>query len=285
MNTIIALGGAACNIAEKFLQYPQYSVYLIDSEKRKTEANFKKIAARDSHEEYEKRCPAMKSFFKNIKGSVLFIVTGSGDISGASLKILSYLKHCRINILFIRPDLDLRSDGQAMQNKIVFQILQQYARSGTFERLYVVDNLNLESILGELPVIGYYEKLNYLVSSTVHMLNIYSNINSVINTFSTPLKIARISTFGLIDVSTGEEKLFYDLQYPREKLYFYAINEEKLISDSSLMRTVTKQVKDKSSEKLNVSYGIFSTNYDQDYGYVISHATYIQENKELDFTT
>ena len=132
MNTIVALGTAACNIAEGFLQYPQYDVYLIDSEKRKTEANFKKIPARSSHEEYENKCPAMKSFFKNIKGSVLFIVTGSGTISGASLKVLSYLRHCRINVLYVKPDLDLLTKDDITQNKIVFKILQQYARSGAF---------------------------------------------------------------------------------------------------------------------------------------------------------
>ena len=278
MDTIIGLGEAGCNIAEEFLQYPQYSVYMIDSVKRKTKAKFKKIVERQSHEEYESRCPSMKTFFKDIKGSVLFVLGGSGMITGASLKILSYLKDCKINVLFVKPDLALMTESKRTQHKIVFQVLQQYARSSVLERIYVVDNVKLESILGELPVIGYYEKINSLVASTVHMLNVYTNINSVMNTFSPPRGSARISTMGLLDTETGVEQTFYDLEHPREKLYFYAINHDKLLSTGSLMRKITGQVKAKAADKLRTSYGIFSTNYEQDYGYVICHATYIQES-------
>ena len=280
MDTVIGLGAAGCNIAEGFLNHEQYKVYLVDSEKRKTKAKFKKIVARDSHEEYEEKCPPMKAFFKEVKGSVLFVTSGTGDISGAALKILSFLKHCRINILYNKPDLDLVSETKKIQNRVTFQILQEYARSNVFERLYVVDNLKVENILGDVPIIGYFEKLNSLVVSTVHMLNVYSNINSVMNTFSAPGPTTRISTLGILDATSGEEKLFYDLSYPREKLYFYAINHDKLLSDSSLMRTITKQVKEKGDERLQVSYGIFSTNYEEDYGYVISHATYVQESEK-----
>lgn len=279
MDTIIGLGNAGCNLAEEFLQYPQYKVYQIDSEKRKTEANFKKMVARDSHELYEEKCPSMKSFFKNVKGSVLFIIGGSGDISGACLKILSYLQHCKINILYIKPDLAVLPVKKKIQNKIVFQILQQYARSALFEKMYIADNAKLESILGEVPVIGYYDKLNSLLASTVHMLNVYSNINSVMNTFTPSGPTSRISTLGILDPETGKEQLFYDLEYPREKLYFYAINHDKLLSDNSLMRTITGQVKNKTEENVQISYGIFSTNYEEDYGYTIAHATYIQENE------
>lgn len=278
MDTIIGLGEAGCNIAEEFLKYPQYNVYMIDSAKRKTEAKFKKLVARDSHEEYESKCPSMKAFFKDVKGSVLFVLGGSGMITGASLKILSYLKKCKINILFVKPDLSLMTENKIIQHKIVFQILQQYARSSVLERMYVVDNVKLENILGELPVIGYYEKINSLVASTVHMLNVYTNINSVMNTFSPPRESARISTLGLLNPETGIEQTFYDLQHPREKLYFYAINHDKLLSNGSLMKTITGQVKSKAEEKLRTSYGIFSTNYEQDYGYVICHATYVQES-------
>ena len=167
MDTIIGLGEAGCNIAEEFLQYPQYEVYTIDSTKRDTQAKFKKLIVRSSHEEYEDKCPSMKSYFKDVRGTVLFILGGSGAISGATLKILSYLKNCKINILFVKPDLALMTEHKRTQHKIVFQVLQQYARSSVLERMYVVDNLKLESILGELPVIGYYEKINSLVASTV----------------------------------------------------------------------------------------------------------------------
>jgi len=96
------------------------------------------------------------------------------------------------------------------------------------------------------------------------------------STFSTLPVSTKISTLGIVDVETGQENLFYDLAHPREKLYYYAINEEDLQKESGLFKKIINQVKSKSEPGVRSSYSIFSTRYDDNYVYTIHHTSLIQ---------
>lgn len=276
METIIGLGNAGCNVAKAFTKYPQYSVYGIDSEYHEL-PNFKRIATCKTHEEYEEHCPDLSSFFREAKPPYLFVLGGGGVISGASLRVLEQLNSKDIHVLFIKPDTSLLTDVGRMQNKIVFQILQQFARSAMLERLFIVDNAKLRDIIKNVPVVGYYEKLNDLVVSTIHMINVFNNTKPEINTFSAPTVTARISTFGLVDLENGEEKIFYDLEMCREKRLYYSIRREQLTEDGALLSMIIDQVKQYNNDGMKASYGIYSNEYKQNYVYSLSHSTLIQE--------
>lgn len=278
---IVGLGAAGCNIAAEFAKYPQYNSFFIDSEKRKEE-NFLQIAKKISHEEYEGKTRLKKAFFDKIKGETLFVVAGAATVSGLSLRILEKLKHLNPSILYIKSDVSLLPDVRKKQEHVVFHVLQQYARSTLFKKMYVVDNMKLEEILGDVPIKGYYDYLNNLIVSTMHMINVYKNSESEMNTFSTNIKSARIATFGVVDPDTGEEKMFYNLEAPREKMYYYAINEEQLENDGGLYKKITNQVKDKvEDERMKVSYGIYATDYEENYAYSVACASLIQEQNIL----
>lgn len=277
MGTIVGLGQAGCNITKLFSQYPQYETFYIDSEAREEE-NFLKITKQDNHELYDAKTRLKKAFFDKIRGPVVFVLGGSGDVSGACLRILEKMKNLDLYVLYIKPDTELLSEVKKKQEKVVFHILQQYARSGLLKRMFIVSNPSVEEILGDVPVIGYHDKLNNLIVPTMHMINVYSNIKPEMSTFSEPVETARISTFGFADIETGEEKLFYDLNMPREKVFYYAINEEQLQSSGNLYKKITTQLKDKSeNENVKISYGIYSTQYQQNYVYCVAHATLVQE--------
>lgn len=278
---IVGLGSAGCNIASKFAEYPQYTSFFIDSEKRDDE-NFLQVAKKTSHEDYESKTRLKKAFFDKIKGETLFIVAGAATVSGLSLRILEKMKHLKPSILYIKSDTSLLPDIRKKQENVVFNILQQYARSTLFEKMYIVDNTHIEQILGEVPIRGYYDHLNSLIVSTMHMINVYKNSNTEMDTFSTNIESARIATFGVVDVDTGEEKLFYSLDTPREKMYYYAINEERLKNDGSLFKKITNQVREKTTdERMKVSYGIYATNYEENYAYSVACASFIQEQNIL----
>jgi len=218
----------------------------------------------------------MTNFFKDVYGDVLFVVGGSGNISGAALSILQYIKHCNINILYIRPDLESISVTKTKQEWVAFNVLQEYTRSGAFSRIYLVDNSKVEENLGNVPVIGYYDKLNSMIVSSLHMINIYNHIEPVVDTFSKPLAGRRISTIGFYDTKNNENKLFYLLDNVGEIRYYYAINKEKLETDGDILKKIRKQIK----SKTETSYGIFSTNYDQDYVYTVANSSEIQRQKK-----
>ena len=174
MKSIIGLGKAGCNIADSFSQYPQYKIYKIDKN-LEDEKNCFSFPECKTLEEYESKCPSFKKFFRYVKGEILFI-TSCGKISAATLRILEQIKHkCKISILYVRPDQTLLPDVKSKNNNLIFGVLQQYARSSLFERIYLVDNVRLSEIVGDVPLREMYDRINQLISSTIHMINVFKN--------------------------------------------------------------------------------------------------------------
>ena len=278
METIIGLGNAGCNITKAFSQYPQYDCFYIDSESRK-EDNFLKISKRTTHEKYESSFPVRKTeeFLKKAKKPTLLVVGGSGTISGCSLRILELLKKKKPHILYLKPDQATLSLERKLQDNAVYGVLQEYARSGLVERMFIVDNTKLEEVLGDVPILSYYDNLNHLLVSTMHMANIYTNTKPIESSFFGLHKTSRIATFGMMNLETSQENLFFDLKYPRDKTIFYAINKGNLENDGSLFRKIKQQVNHFASDNLNVSYKIFSTTYEDDYVYSMNYSSFIQK--------
>ena len=278
---IIGLGEAGCNIAECFKIYPQYNIYKIDTGLKKAKGVYA-LKHQDNSEAYEKTIPSLhRTFLKGVMHDILFI-TSCGNVSGASLQLLNQLhkKNCKISVLYIKPDESSLSKEKKLQNNLMFNVFQEYARSAMFERLYLVDNLKMSEIVGDVPVREYFNQINQTIASTMHMVNVFDNQKSVMDTFSKPVETARISTFGLVEYDKGEEKMFFDLDMSREKRYYYAVPEKTLDSDGTLIKNIKKHVKNNlEHDRMNNSYAIYSTDYEEIYVYCVSNSTLIQKNK------
>ena len=287
---IIGLGKAGCAIAENFSQYPQYNIFKIDvgvendfdfigqyedAEVKKKAYSVKK---QKGPEEYEAKTPSFKAFFGNVEGDTLFIVGGSGDISAMSLHIMEQIKDkCDIDILYIAPDKTLLSEKRKMHEKVTYNVLQQYARSAAIRRIYLVSNPQVESIIGEVPIMGYFDKLNDFIVSTFHMINVFRNADPVMGALRDPAQTRRISTVGIYDMEKDEEKLFFLLDTPRESCYIYSVGERRLREDGALHKQIVTQMKGKTNDETpDVSFGVFSTNYENDYCYVLAYSPNIQ---------
>lgn len=280
MKNIIGLGAAGCNLANAFEAFKFYKIYRIDTSESgpiRAGTRFFHIKKYKNPESYEEHIPDLKSFFRGLKGDILFIVGGSGNISNASLVILEQIKHCNINVMYIKPDLSFLSKEALLQERVVYNVFQQYARSGVFNKLILIDNLAVEKILDGAPIIGYYEKLNEVISSTFHMINIYKKIEAVNTTFSSVPDGAKISTIGIVDPETNETKLFFPLDNISDSLYYYAFNEEKLKNSKNIFNNIKNNIKAKDSLSARKAYGIYATNYEQDYAYIEAYTSIIQE--------
>ena len=197
MDTVIGLGKAGCAIADKFAQYPQYKTFKIDSEGLDPKSkNCHLLKKQDSPEKYEKTVRSMKTFFAKTTDNILFVLSGSGMISGASLQILKNLRGKKVNILYIKPDMEFLGHMNILQERVVRNVLQEYTRSGVFNRIFLVDNKKVEEVLGDVPIIGYYDRLNELIVSTIHMVNIYDHQKAIHATPFDKADTTRISTFG-----------------------------------------------------------------------------------------
>jgi hypothetical protein len=276
MDTVIGLGKAGCAIADKFSQYPQYKIFKIDIENiAENKKNEKLLKKKTSPEQYEASVPSMRTFLKPSTDDVLFVLSGSGAISGTSLRILEQLSKMKktINVLYIKPDVEFLGANNKAQERLVRNVLQEYARSGKLERLYLVDNKLVESVIGEVPVFGYYDRLNDLIASTLHMVNLYNHQSPVHSTSFEPSEITRVSTLGVIDTESGEEKLFFLLDNASEKCYYYAINQKTLETDGTLMKKIINNINNntKEEEGIKTAFRIHSTSYEQDYAYIVAN--------------
>ena len=285
MQTIIGLGQAGCNIADKFSQYPQYTVYKIDVGLKKKPRHYA-LKQHDHPEQYEANCPNLSRFFKGVSDDEILFITSCGFVSAASLRILEVLKkkNCKISILYVKPDISLLPQLKVLNEKVLFGVLQEYARSNVFERIYLADNAVLTEIIGDVPIREYHDRLNEMIVSVIHMVNVYNHSKPEISTFAEPVPTARMSTLGLVNFNEGEEKLFFDLDSPREKRYYYAIPEEQLKTDGTLMKKITEQLKNSIQyDKMKVSYGVYSTGYDVPYVYCVANSSVVQNvNFRLD---
>jgi hypothetical protein len=277
MDAVIGLGNAGCNIADEFAKYPQYKTYKIDVGLEKTKTTFP-LEEQKKVENYESKLPNLKYFFRGLRGEILFVVGGGGKVSSASLAILKHLKNkCKINVLYVRPTLGVLNEQQSKLQRMAFGVFQEYARSGVFERLYVVSNEEIEYMLGGISIKNYYNKINEIIVSTLHMINVYKNNKSLTNTYGDLPLGARITTIGMYDEVEKEDKMFFSLDNVSDVVYYYAYNKDRLETDSRLMTVIKENIEQNKSENIRATYGVYETDYEQDYVYSLYHTSEIQQ--------
>ena len=282
MDAVIGLGAAGCAVAEKFSQYPQYEIFKIDAGLEPSVRNYS-LPEQASSEDYESSCPDMTDFFSELdeKTNVTFIIGGGGKVAGASLRILEKIRHCRLNVLYITPDIALMGGKKYILNRISFHVLQEYARSGLLDKMMLVYNPSVENILGNLPVRGYYDAINNTLVSTIHMVNVFSNTESVFQNVSDSEEHLRICSFGVVNPETGEEKMIFPLDKIREKVYYIGISESSL-EDGDYFKTLKDRMKEKAKEEnVKISFQINETKYEQNYTYFVAYVDEPQNENNL----
>jgi len=279
---LIGIGSSGCAVVDILSKHPQYNIFKIDFDLKgkKKDGEFSFPHA-DTPEDCETVCPSMKYFFKDLSGSTTVFVSGSDLLCAASLKILQEIQNkAQITLVYMRPDIDLIDHTSRMLDRVAFNIFQEYARSGLFDRLFLISHELLTAAVGEVPVTEFQGKLTELLASTFHMVATMENTAPVYGNHTAPIDIARISTMGMLDAESEEESLLYQLQYPREKTFYYLIPRETLNSDEKLMTKILKQVKQRvKDDKIKLNFGVYETDYDQSYIYVVSSSSIIQGRK------
>ena len=212
---IIGLGNGGSQIATTFADLPDYSSSTIfridceDQEIKKPNCVDILITRQPKAEDYDANPPNIKKYFKKIKGEVLFIVAGAGSIAMASLSILEQLKSREITVIYIKPDIEFLGAEAKIREKVIYNVFQEYARSGLFKRLYLVSNTKVEQAMGGVSIISYFDKINKTIVNTFHTMIALHNLKPVTSTFSEMSIGTRISTFGIVDAENNEEKLFF----------------------------------------------------------------------------
>ena len=275
---IIGLAGAGSRVAKYFEGHEQYKVFYIDDEEHGNQTT--KVEKQHHPEAYEANPPDFTHLLQQLGGDdVIIFINGASYLSALALILAETIKEHKITLVYIQPDTTMLNTTRKLNEKVIFNVLQELTRSGRFERIYLFDNQTIEDIIGDVPVIGYWDKINEVIGSTVHMINVYYNNTPVMGGIEMPADACRISVVGTKSLETGEEKMFFPLDNARESCYIYGINKNKLRESNDLLKNIKEDLKSRLTETLNVSFGIFPTSYDRDIGYVVKHTSFIQ-NKQ-----
>jgi hypothetical protein len=275
MISLVGIGSFCSELVNKFSSYPQYEVYSIDTSDN--ECNTFVMPEFKNSEEYEKKCSKeLKDFIVDKNDEISVFVDGSEPISGIILAFLENFKKRKINVYYVRSDLELMGNIEKLQDKITFSILQEYTRSGLFKTFVAFDKINLEKILNQVSILEMNDQLTNLISSTSHYINIYSNIKPILSNNIELSDITRIQTYGLSEIGTTEVKWFFELNNIEEIVYYFAINSNTLKKEKNLLQTIKSQIKEKQKENVKILFHIYETNYQENFVYCVAKTKFIQ---------
>jgi hypothetical protein len=269
MITLVGLGSTGTKIVQKLSVHSQYKTVTIDSGKEIKEYN--------SPEEYEKKCPSFKKLFKQVTEEVYLFLSASGNISGACLRILEQLKGKNINVVCISSDpVSLSSVGNLQQN-LVSGVLQEYARSGLIQNLYLIDNAKIEDMIEDVSLEDYWDQINETICYVFHTYMYFCNTKPVMSLGHLEQELANIHTFCILK-NNEDKKNFYDIKYVTNELYFFSYNKK---TDKNLLKKVKNFIQENSKNKKIGAY-IYETNEEN----LVTYArisTQITQTKKSDF--
>ena len=277
MISVLGIGNAGARIAEKFKSTKNYNVFTLSSETERSSKYKFKLKSYDSPEQYEQNIPNVKKFLSNIDDHVQVFIVGSSFSSNYSLGILEQIKDKKVDVFFIKPDADLLTGVPKLVDKVVYSVLQEYARSGLFNSFTILSNVMAEKHLGDIPIKSYYDKINQYFFTAVHYINYFTHAEPEIGVISKPLEINKIRTFGAVNLKNLDEKWFFELDMDRDICYYLCINKDRLENEGGLHKKIVDMLKDKPKNAFRkISYAIYETEF-QDFGFCVAHTNAIQQ--------
>lgn len=291
--TLLCLGEAAYNIGVELKNFGLYDLLYIGDNELEADENvllpkYENNKNNDlfAHEQYDALDVTQYDISSKVSDEIIMITCGASDVSGAALNILAELKDKSINILYVKPDIDFIPEIKAMQHRVTFGVLQQYARSGLVDGIYIVDNIELEKIIGEVSINEYYSKIN---STIAQVFGSYIFCLKRRPAFGKPIGSSfgttRIHTVGFADDEMNEV-LFYDLKnvsekgniFPLEIKFYFVIGQKKLDEDKTLMLKIKTGMKQKKEKFGDIKYEIHSGEDQEEYAVVIISTSFVQED-------
>ena len=277
MYSVIGIGGVGCRIAKCFSEYPQYNVICVDDQSSGIKDQII-VPKQKTPEEYEESFKNLTKAKKDkIKDNVVVVLCGASLVSSIALRLLYQIRNKNITVICVRPEQDLMGETKQSQEKVIYSVLQEYTRSGIFDRIYLTSNSQMDSLVEDASIKEYYPAINKMIASVFHMVMVFDHQDPVISNFSNTNEARRICTLGILDIEKSTETLFFPFEDAMETRLYYGISKETLKSDKSLQRNIIKLIKDKNKELCKYSYGVYETQYDWDFCYTKYFSSKVQD--------
>ena len=277
MYTVIGIGGVGCKVAKCFSAYGQYSILCVDDAPTgwKEQVLVPKQRRPEDYEESFKGLPKAKK--DKIKDNVIVVLSGASLVSSISLRMLYQLRDKSITVLCIRPEKDLMDVTKSAQERVIFSVLQEYTRSGLFERIYLTSNSEIDKLVEDASIKEYYPAINKMIASVFHMIMVFDHQEAVVSNFSEINEARRVCTLGILNIEDGSETKFFSCDNIMDTRLYYGISKDTLNSDKNLQRNIIKLIKDKNEELCKYSYGVYETQYNWDFCYAKYFSSKVQD--------
>jgi len=281
LDKVIGLGKLGCAIAEELTAYPEYRIYKIDGDI--DERGSLSIGEHGDMASFEANVDSdeVSVYLRSIKkgDEVLFVLQGGEPISGATLKILETIKDVNLNVLYICPDRQMISETQKRDDKIAFMILQEYARSGKFQNMFLVDKTKVEELAGHVPINEYEKTISYFISYVVAMINFFKNTKPILANPISPPNIARLVSYGVSSLDEGNSaiNLLFPLAETKDIHFYYGIPKKELSEDATLVRRIKEHVKSYKTEDVSTSFSVYETTLESKMVLCVAYSSKIQD--------
>jgi len=284
MISLIGIGEAGCNVVSLFENHKEYNCFLFSPDQENTKYT-RKLSKVAKAEDCEGKAPKLSSHKTKeaIQDRVQVFLCGSSFSANYTLAILQQIKDREIDIFYIKPDVDLLIGDVRLQERAIFGILQEYARSGLFKSFTILSNPSIEKTIGEIPIKKYFHTINKSIYYAVHYLNVFDHTTALVGNLSKPSDVQRIRSVGIVSVDKLTENWYYKLEEDRDVAYYLCIANERLETDGKLHSRVVESLKNKPRNAFkNVTYGIYESPYETDFGFCVAHTNFVQGQKLLD---
>jgi len=284
MISLIGIGEAGCNVVSLFENHKEYNCFLFSEGQENTKYT-RKLSKVAKAEDCEGKAPKLSSYKTEeaIQDRVQVFLCGSSFSANYTLAILQQIRDRQIDIFYIKPDVDLLIGDSKLQERAIFGILQEYARSGLFKSFTILSNPAIEKTIGEIPIKKYFDTINKSIYYAVHYLNVFDHTTPLVGNLSKPSDVQRIRSVGIVSVNKLTENWYYKLEEDRDVAYYLCIANERLETDGKLHSRVVESLKSKPRNAFkNVTYGIYESPYETDFGFCVAHTNFVQGQKLLD---
>ena len=263
---LIGLGTAGTNIVKKFNKKHKKITINAGSE----------IPKFSSPEEYEEKLPMLSKILKFEEDECYFFVCGAEKIASSSLRLLETIKDKKINIIYIYPEEILLSPQQKKTNKVVFNVLQEYTRSGLLNSMWLFSNEQIANAIPSITMDNMWDMINSAIVNALENVLHYRGQDPFIGSHHDQRDISRIITVEYGSHKDNEKKLYFLLDNITESCYVNIVSDEEMKSNKDLLNSFKQQIIEDQDKKINSSFTVFKSGYEQSFYYAIHFTHFIQ---------
>ena len=179
---VIGIGNAGREICKLF-EEKGYKAYSIDTH-ADAYVKFPKVKTIEEAEKVEINLDKLKN---NVKSDqILCVMAGSGLITGACLRILENFKDKQIDFLYIQPDTSFMNNNGKTRERVVRNILQEFARSGLFNKMWLISNKSISNLASDISIGNYFQKVNEKIVDMWCLMEYYGQASALMGNLEEP---------------------------------------------------------------------------------------------------